>query len=120
MKTLSRIVEPLPLNDFIQTCFGQKAIHIKVAKKKFAGLFGWESLNRILNSAKQPHPSLKLTRAGKTWKPANAREAVTEAARGATLILDDIDCYDETLGQFMDSLSEEIPDYSRINAYLSF
>lgn len=120
MKTLQSIIEPLQLDQFMRDNFDRRAVVIRGSKDKFKPLFGWNSFNRVLNSAKQPHPALKVTRGGRTFKPRDAAAAITEAAKGATVIVDDIDCYDPQLAQLMDSLAEEVPDYARVNAYLSY
>ncbi len=113
------LLHPIALDEFLEKYYGKRALHIPGAPEKFKHLFNWDSLNAVLNSSPQPHPTVKMSHDGKQFKPKDAIELIQAARKGATLILEDIDRYDLVLGDFLNQLSEEMKEQTRFNLYLS-
>jgi hypothetical protein len=74
----------------------------------------------VLNNSPAPHPGVKMSHHGNQSKPKDAIELIKSAQAGATLIVENIDRYDEKLGGFLCELSEEIKENTRLNLYLSY
>ncbi len=117
---LSALLEPLSVSEFRREFLGKKAIHIKGDPDRFASLFGWSQFNRLLNSAPAPHPSSRLFKdRAKSPVSRDALDVIRHAQDGATIIVEDADRHDDTLGRFLDALSDEIGEPTRTNIYAS-
>jgi len=83
-------------------------------------LFSWGSFNEILCRAPSPHPDVRLFHSTKrSIEPRDAVELIRGAQEGATVILQDADRYDRTLGKFLGALSADVGEDARLNAYAS-
>ncbi len=120
MACLDYILNPMRPSEFFSGIWDSRAIHIGGTKEKFRDLFGWESLNRILNSFPAPHPSLKLYKHGKPVSGKDSIEIIRQTQNGATLILEDADRYDPGLSRFLDKFADEVGERLRFNLYLSY
>jgi len=117
---LSFILDPFSLEEFLSGYHQRQALHIKGRQDKFRQLFGWNKLNDILNSSPQPHPGVKMSQGGKQFRPKDATALIRAVQGGATLILENADRYDLVLGDFLNRLTEEIGEETRLNLYLSY
>lgn len=114
------MLNPIALDEFLVKYYGKRALHISGTPEKFRNLFSWNSLNEVLNSSPQPHPTVKMSHNGKQFKPKDAIDLIRAVQKGATLIIENIDRYNLALGDFLNRLSEEISEQTRFNLYLSY
>ncbi len=118
-KTLASILHPITPVEFSAEYYSKKPLHIKDSPLKFEGLFGWESLNRILNSSPVPHPTMKMVLAGKPVLTEGAEDIVDATRNGASLVLEEIHKYDLNVGKLAAGLATNIGEPVRVNLYLS-
>lgn len=116
----SGLLAPIGVATFLSDYHGRRPAHLVGKAGRFADLFGWRSLNGLLNSAPFPHPTMRLHREGKSLTARDRSEALDHLRAGATLIVENADQYDLRLGAFLDALSHEITIPARLNVYLSF
>lgn len=117
---LAFILDPLSIEEFLSGYHQRKALHVRGRQDRFGQLFGWRSLNNILNSSPQPHPGVKMSQGGKQFRPKDAVAVIKAVQNGATLILENADRYSLVLGDFLNRLTEEIGEETRLNLYLSY
>ena len=91
MTTLSELLYPVSPTEFFAEHYSRRALYIPGEEKKLRSVFGYEELNRILNSGPVPLPTLKLAKAGKPVVVEDAIEILQEVQQGATLIIDGVD-----------------------------
>lgn len=120
LNPLQFMLNPIALDEFLEKHYSKRALHISGTPEKFRHLFTWNSLNEVLNSSSQPHPTVKMSHGGKQFKPKDAIDLVRAVQKGATLIVENIDRYNLALGDFLNRLSEEINEQTRFNLYLSY
>jgi len=116
---LPSLLNPLTPSEFRSRYYSKQPVHISNAPDRFADLFDLQSLQRILNSSPVPHPTMKLVRDGQLLYAADASEILEHCRAGATLVLEDIDQYDERVGRFGASLACELGEPNKTNLYFS-
>lgn len=65
LTVLSRLLDPLPVRDFLEGYWAKRFVHVSGASDKFAGLFSWDELNHILERFPTEPPRLRLNKNGK-------------------------------------------------------
>jgi ribosomal protein L16 Arg81 hydroxylase len=118
-KTLASIVRPISISEFSADYYSKKPLYIGECPDKFQKVFGWESLNRILNSSPVPHPTMKMVLEGKPVIPTDAASIIQRCREGASLVIEEIHKYDACVGKLAAELSAEISEPTRVNLYLS-
>jgi ribosomal protein L16 Arg81 hydroxylase len=116
---LSEILAPFDTSEFRASVWGQKPLVVPGPSTKFASLFAFDSLNRILNQSPFPHPTVKLTKGGRTLQSSTAEGLVGHIRDGATLVLENAERYDAAVAAFLDRLSAELCFPTRANVYFS-
>jgi ribosomal protein L16 Arg81 hydroxylase len=116
---LSEILTPFDAAEFRASVWGQRPLVVPGPSTKFASLFTFDSLNRILNESPFPHPTVKLTRNGRTLQSSTPEGFVGHIRGGATLVLENAERYDATVAGFLDRLSAELCFATRANVYFS-
>ncbi|HEV3468515.1 MAG TPA: cupin domain-containing protein [Pyrinomonadaceae bacterium] len=132
---LSKLLEPLPREEFLASCWGKTFKHVRGGAGKFARLMPWERLNEILRRHRLDYPRLRLVREGQTlpaasclryaaaWrgrgpiprlKPVEFNE---QLRRGATLVLDAVDELSEPTEELAASLEHAFRESVQINCY---
>ena len=119
MTTLSELLYPVSPTEFFAEHYSRRALYIPGEEKKLRSVFGYEELNRILNSGPVPLPTLKLAKAGKPVVVEDAIEILQEVQQGATLIIDGVDAYSPGLRIGMAQWSEAMGEPLQVNMYLS-
>jgi ribosomal protein L16 Arg81 hydroxylase len=117
--TFASMLHPLSPREFCIQYYGQKPLYIAQSPDKFKNLFGWQSLNGILNSSPIPHPTMKMVLGGKPIIPSDATSIVDACRNGATLVIEQIHKYDKSIGAFAARISNEIGEPVRVNLYFS-
>jgi ribosomal protein L16 Arg81 hydroxylase len=117
---LSKILYPISALDFGSNYYSKKSLYIGEQPDKFKSLFGWESLNQILNSSPIPHPTMKIVLDGKPITDiTDANSIINWCQKGATIIIDQIHKYDRNIGELAANLSREIGEPIQVNMYFS-
>lgn len=117
--TLASILKPLTPDEFAEEYYSKKSFHIQDSGTKFDALFGWESLNRILNSSPVPHPTMKMVLEGRPVIRGDGQEIIDACRNGASLVLEEIHKYDTNVGKLAAGLAKDIKEPVRVNLYLS-
>jgi ribosomal protein L16 Arg81 hydroxylase len=114
-----RLVSPQSLSGFIQDHYNQKAVLLRDPSRSFSSLFGWEQLNRVLNSAPSVHPTVRLTKDEKKIPIQDSIDIINQVRSGSTLIFEHLDRYDPRVGTLADAVSHEVCEDTRVNLYAS-
>ncbi|QLE53768.1 hypothetical protein FD724_38660 (plasmid) [Nostoc sp. C057] len=119
-KVISKILAPITPEEFRDVYYTKQSLLIKNEGKRFDWLFGWSSLNQILNQSFFPHPTMKVVLEGKPINDISEKSKVIEWCRkGATVIIDQLQHYDPQVRRFVASLSREIGEPINANLYFS-
>lgn len=117
--SLADILDPVTPAQFRAEYYAKSSMLISNHPGRFNELFGWRPLNIILNSSPIPHPTMQLVRRGKSAIAGNAGNIIKKCRDGATLILDRVDLYDSNVALLAASISTELGEPVRVNAYYS-
>ncbi|MFQ5935216.1 MAG: cupin domain-containing protein [Acidiferrobacterales bacterium] len=136
--TFRKLLHPMSPEEFFEHAFGKLAVHIPGEANKFADLFSWDELNRLLN---QPtlwsDRSMKMVldghdlRADEFCSPGRTREGhqamLPDPARvdaylqqGATLVLDLVERLSPGVAALAASLEMVLAGVAVCNAYCSW
>lgn len=116
---LASILSPLTPSEFVEKYYSKKPLHIQDSASKFEELFGWQSLNRILNSSPVPHPTMKMVLEGRPVLAEDSQGVIDACRNGASLVLEEIHKYDPNVGSLAAGLAKDIGEPVRVNLYLS-
>ena len=123
------LLAPITPNVFFKDYFGQKPLHIPGNSEKFAGLFDWADLNRIINTGHIWNANtFKLVLDNEQIPPTafmpqgilNVKEVSTYIKQGASVVLSGMETYSEGSAALAASLQAAIGGLSRCNLYCSF
>jgi bifunctional lysine-specific demethylase and histidyl-hydroxylase MINA len=131
------IIAPMEPSKFIERFHEKRPLHLKDQPKKFESLFGWDRLNRLLNSTPLwDAPRLRLVKENRPIPPHTfSRPAADETAgnvlravpgqvsellaQGATINLNEIEKLDENLAAVSKAFAMTFNCRSNCNLYLS-
>jgi ribosomal protein L16 Arg81 hydroxylase len=116
---LSEILAPFDTAEFRASVWGRRPLVVPGPSTKFASLFAFDSLNRVLNESAFPHPTVKLTRNGRTLQASTPQALIGHVRSGATLVLENAERYDAAVAGFLDRLSSDLCFATRANVYFS-
>ena len=123
------LIAPIRPDDFFQTYLGQKPLHIPGSAEKFAGLFDWADVNRIINTANVWNANtFKLVLDNESVAPAefmpqgflNVKTVADYIAKGASVVLSGMETYAEGSAALAASLQAALGSWSQCNLYCSF
>ncbi len=122
MQTLTELLHPLPISEFFDKYWTEKAVLIPGANhQKFADLFSWQKLNDLLNYYPLKHPEIRLAKTGETLPEiTNNEQIIKQCQQGATLIIDRLHEKIEAIAKMVALLRIEIGHRSQVNSYCSF
>ncbi|MFO7144285.1 cupin, partial [Arthrospira sp. PCC 8006] len=122
MQTLTELLHPLPISEFFDKYWAEKAVLIPGDNhQKFANLFSWQKLNNLLNYYPLKHPEIRLAKAGETLPEiTNNEQIIKQCQEGATLIIDRLHEKIEAIAKMVALLRIEIGHRSQVNSYCSF
>ena len=119
MLGLDYLVSPLSSDEFIDTYWGSRPVYIQGDDDKFAGLYGWDTVNDLLFSSRQ-YAGCRLLHQ-KQSLPATSFQKLDEwLEKGATLVINNVDIVDPVLAKFQAVLSYELNTRININSYMSY
>lgn len=116
---LAEILAPFDPAEFRASVWGRRPLVVPGPGTKFAALFSFDSLNRILNQSSFPHPTTKLNKDGRTLHASSPAGLIRHVKDGATLVLENAERYDVAVAGFLDRLSAELCFSTRANVYFS-
>ncbi len=132
---LAALVAPLDSKDFLRDWLGRRPLLVRGPERRFAGIFGWDDLNRALGSARVDPTRMHLVRAAQGIALANCAEPVPQlAARGrpsrlhpgrlgqalgggATLAVDGVEELHPPLRRLVGGVEQELGSLVQANLY---
>jgi ribosomal protein L16 Arg81 hydroxylase len=117
---LKYLLSPVRLDEFWDTCWGVKALHVPGDPEKFPDLFGWEALRGLLNEGQTGPDSIRLVHDKKPIPPQEAVHVSKWLKQGATLIVDHLHRSDPVVGRLTDALARELNTVVNTNCYSSW
>ena len=131
MSCTANVVLPIPLipvramrrqrccKKFYNQYYSKEACHIRGIADRFESLFDFASLNRILNTSRIPHPTMKIVMDGELLHATDSISIIEKCREGATLIIDQVHNYDENVGKFAAEIIAETGQPNQVTLYYS-
>jgi ribosomal protein L16 Arg81 hydroxylase len=119
MFNLEQILSPYIVEDFIQQNWGKKAIHIPGPREKFAGLFGWSDIEKILNFSRPSYENIHLLYEKNALPIIEIKKIGQWLHKGATLLVNFVNQIDERWDRLAASLGKDLNTIISINCYAS-
>jgi ribosomal protein L16 Arg81 hydroxylase len=121
MKTLSSLLSPLSIDQFLSTFWTKQALHIPAEDAhKFRHVFSWQALNELLNCHHLTEPDIRLSRKGKPLPIYGDRQQWIHQIRdGATLIINGVHQRVPSVSRLAADLRHEIGHETHVNLYCS-
>jgi ribosomal protein L16 Arg81 hydroxylase len=135
LETLARILEPYAPEEFLDSSWGVRSLHVRGRAGRFARLMPWARLNEILRRQRLDFPRLRLVKDGKPapvssylrhvtgsrgrtsiprLKPAELTKQLRE---GATLVLDAVDELSAPIEELAEGLELFFREHVQVNLY---
>lgn len=115
---LRDLLAPYPVETFLDENLGKKAFYQPGPADKFEGLFSWQDLNHLLNTARPPN-SIKLVYQKQSLPRAYLGNLAHWLNEGATLVIDWLQLADEFVFRFCHELARDVNAPVNINTYVS-
>jgi len=115
---ISGLLGPYSVEAFLKDSLGQKSLYVKGTEDKFEGLFSWDDINHLLNTAR-PKNSIKLVYETSTLPQAQLSNLSYWLNKGATLVIDWLQLLDEFVYHFCQELARDFNSEVNINSYIS-
>ena len=116
---LESLLAPMTPFEFRDQYYGKQPLLIRGNSTKFADLFTWEDLNRLLNASSFPHAQVVTTAGSNQTLPAHPLTLFERCRAGASMIFNRIDDFDPKIGAFTRTLEAETGEPMNVNLYLS-
>jgi ribosomal protein L16 Arg81 hydroxylase len=104
---LESLLDPISPIEFRERYYGKQPLLVRGHPKKFADLFDWDDLNRVLNTSPYPHPHVEISSPGKREQPTNAHSIIEQCRAGASLIFRQLELFDPKVGELTRALETE-------------
>ena len=105
---LESLLDPIDRDRFRDQYYGRQPLLVRGHAGKFADLFTWADLNRLLNASTYPHANIGTVRPGKYDQPAHASALVEQCRAGASLLFNQLHLFDPKVGDFARALEVEL------------
>jgi len=115
---LKDLLAPYPVETFLKDNLGKKAFYQQGQADKFEGLFSWQDINHLLNTAR-PRGSIKLVYRKQTLDQSQLSNLSHWLNEGATLVIDWVQLVDEFVFRFCQELARDVNMPVNINTYVS-
>lgn len=120
MQTLSSLLHPYPVENFLAENWQKQAIVISQPnKQKFQHLFSWKQLNYLLNFHQLTSPKIRFSLDGKSLPETTGENWLKNFQKGATLIINLVHELVPELAEFAAAIHSEIGHKTQINLYCS-
>ena len=113
---LEALLGPVSPMEFRERYYGRQPLLTPGHPKKFADLFNWDNLNRLLNASSYPQNHIQLSN-GKL--PDDPAKLIEDCRAGASLIIINVHDYDPKLGEFTRALEAETGEPMNAILFLS-
>jgi ribosomal protein L16 Arg81 hydroxylase len=117
--TLAALIAPISPEEFRTSIYTRQHVHIPGTPDKFAGLFSASRLEDLLNAIPIPSTAVLVVLEGRTFSVRDSSDLKNRITRGATVIVQDINQYDDSIREMNARLSAELGEPVRINMYFS-
>ena len=132
---LQELIEPISMDEFVGEYYGRRYAHMAGAEGRFRGLYSWDRLNEVLALHRLQAPRLSLCRDGKVINPKlyqyaselrgngmiiRSDDFVEEVAKGATIVIEEIEDTYLPLRQFVVALEDRFGAHIHANLYASW
>ncbi len=123
------IIAPTSATEFFKTYLGLKTLHVPGKSEKFAGLFDWADVNRIINTANIWNANtFKLILDNESVSPGefmpngvlDTKSVSSYIEQGASIVLSGMETYSEGSAALAASLQSAIGGFAQCNLYCSF
>lgn len=120
METLTRILAPHAVEQFLSQCWMQQAIYIPdETSKKFQALFSWKALNDLLNFHRIEDPNLRFSQDGQSLLQPDRSQWRSYLQQGATLIINSVDQLVPAVSDLAAAIGSELGHPGQVNLYCS-
>ena len=116
---LESLLAPIDPIEFREKYYGKQPLLIQGHPKKFAELFTWDDLNRLLNASSYPHPNLIVSGPGDRGGASTHTSIIEECRAGAALIVNQLQLFDPKVGELARSLEAETGEPMGVSLILS-
>jgi len=117
--TLESLLDPVRRVEFRERYYGRQPLLIRGHPRKFADLYDWDDLNRLLNALHYPHHYVQAVSAGRADETPTAQGLVERCRAGASIRFTGIQYFDPKIGELARSLEAEIGDPVVVTLFLS-
>ena len=115
---LESLLEPFSRTRFRDEHYGRKHLLVRGRPDKFAGLFTWDDLNRLLNATTFPNKQI-FTSSYKAKTVDSFAKMLQDCRDGASMIVNRIHELDPKIGDMTRALEAETGEPMNVNMYLS-
>ena len=116
---LESILAPVSRSEFREDYYGKRPLLIPGHAGKFASLFTWDDLNRILNESPLPHPGIEVSDSNGRRQPKTSYGLLQECRAGATLAFRNMQLFEPRTSELVRALETETGEKISVNLYLS-
>lgn len=113
------LLHPVTPAEFRELYYGKQPQLIRGHANKFAGLFDWQDLNRLLNGMTFPNDRVHVAVPGSPSVPKTSTSLIEQCRAGATFGINDVDTLDEKIASFVRALEAETGEPINVNLYVS-
>ena len=114
------MLDPINRAEFRDQYYSKQPLLIRGHPGKFAELFGWDALNRLLNTLTWPNPDVYYSAPDRLEQHRTTPGPLIERCRaGSSLVVRRVHHYDPKVGAFTRSLTAETGEPMNMNLYLS-
>jgi ribosomal protein L16 Arg81 hydroxylase len=120
MSTLfESILAPISRSEFREDYYGKRPLLIPGHPEKFAALFTWDDLNRVLNGSLLPHKGIEVSDSRGRRQPVNSYALIQECRGGASLAFRDMHLFEPRTAELVRALEAELGERTTVNLYAS-
>lgn len=105
---LESLLDPISPIEFREKYYGKQPLLVRGHPKKFADLFNWDDLNRVLNTSPYPNPHVEISSPHQRQQPTNSQSIIEQYRSGSSLIFRQLQLFDPKVGELMRALEAEI------------
>ena len=119
LPVLESLLDPISPSQFRDEYYGKQPLLIRGRPEKFAGLFTWDDLNRLLNALSYPHYNVETTGSGGRTQVSNHYSLIQRCRAGESLIFTHLHLYDPKVGELARAMEAETGEPMFVSLVLS-
>jgi ribosomal protein L16 Arg81 hydroxylase len=105
---LESLLDPISPIEFRERYYGKQPLLIRGDPKKFADLFTWDVLNRVLNTSPFPNPHVEIFNSHERQQLTDSQSIIEQYRAGSSLIFRQLQLFDPKVGELTHALETEI------------